>query len=530
MEVHRINFDEIRAFSRRDRIYRNHPEEFRDFFSYMPNLDGFREAISDRSKYQVDRQLLHGVISDHYRKVQVHAEQERNISQLLDETCFTVVTAHQPSLLTGPLYYVYKIFSAINLAEELSKNFPNNKFVPIFISGSEDHDFAEVNHLHLFGKKFEWHNPSGGPVGRYSVDGLSALIDEVIGVFGSSPYAEALKQMLSNSIEGASSYNDFVFKLVNQLFGHYGVLVLNMDDARLKHGFKHIMRKELTEHPSGEIIKRCQEKWEKMGYANQAHAREINLFYMEDGLRERIMATETGYAVNNTELNFTREQLLQLLDKHPEKFSPNVVIRPMYEEAILPNLAYIGGGGELAYWLERKDQFAHFGVFFPVLVRRDSLLWLSSAQMNLLEKLQLHWKDLLMEEDSLVDKYIRQSASFDIGLEEESAAIEAIFKSIKSKAYGADKSLEAFVDAEKVKMVKVVEHIEQRIKRALKKNEETSVNQIKNVKNKLFPGHGLQERHDNFLQYYLTLGPAFMETLKQACNPLESEFIVITNY
>ena len=184
----------------------------------------------------------------------------------------------------------------------------------------------------------------------------------------------------------------------------------------------------------------------------------------------------------------------------------------------------------MAYWLERKDQFEHFGVFFPVLIRRDSLLWISTAQINALDKLNLHWRDLFMEEDNLVDKYIRHAASFDIALEEEAAAIEAIFISIKSKAFGADKSLESFVEAEKVKMIKVVEHIEQRIKRALKKNEETSVNQIKNLKSKLFPNNGLQERHDNFIQFYLSLGPSFMEKLKEVCHPMKTEFIVITNY
>lgn len=530
MEVHRINFNEIKALSRRDKVYRNNPEEFKDFFSYMPDWDGFRQAIADRNNYKVDRELLHRVVSDHYSNQAIHPKQAANIDFLREERCFTVVTAHQPSLLTGPLYYIYKIFSAINLAEELSRRFPDNRFVPIFISGSEDHDFAEVNHLHLFGKKIEWNSTFGGPVGRYPVDSLQSVIDEVSAVFGNSPYAGELTKIVSTALQGSTRYNDFVFKLVNQIFDSYGVVVLNMDDARLKNAFKHVMKKELIEHPSGEIIKRCQERWEKLGYSNQAHARDINLFYMEDGLRERIIATENGFAINNTELTFTQDQLLQLLEDNPEKFSPNVVIRPLYEEAILPNLAYIGGGGELAYWLERKEQFEYFGIFFPVLVRRDSLMWLSSAQINVLEKLQMNWKDLLLEEDSLVDKYIRQAVTFDISLEEEAAAIEAIFQSIKSKAYGADKTLEAFVDAEKVKMVKVVEHIEQRIKRALKKNEETAVNQLKNLKSKLFPNHGLQERHDNFIQFYLTLGPAFMDILKAECNPVKSDFIVITNY
>ncbi|MBP9194545.1 MAG: bacillithiol biosynthesis BshC, partial [Saprospiraceae bacterium] len=178
MEVNKINFDDVKAFSRRDKIYRNHPEEFRDFIAYMPNWEGFGQAIADRAEHKVDRKLLHSVITDHYTKCPASILQNTNISRLLDENCFTVVTAHQPSLLTGPLYYIYKIFSAINLAEDLSKQFPANHFVPVFISGSEDHDFQEVNHLHLFGKIFEWKKEAGGPVGRYDLQGFAEVVDE----------------------------------------------------------------------------------------------------------------------------------------------------------------------------------------------------------------------------------------------------------------------------------------------------------------------------------------------------------------
>ncbi len=328
-------------------------------------------------------------------------------------------------------------------------------------------------------------------------------------------------------MDEVQDYNSFVFKLINQLFGQYGLLLLNMDDVQLKGRFKPVMKKELTEHPSAELIKQSQERWQALGYHSQAHAREINLFYMDHGIRERIVKSGDYYEVNNTELRFSKEEILKLLDEHPDKFSPNVVIRPLYEEYILPNLAYIGGGGELAYWLERKTQFEHFGIFYPILVRRDSMLWISKAQLQTLQKNEMVWQDLFLDEDALINKYIQHTLNYDISLEEETGSISQIFQLIASKAAGADKTLESFVEAERVKIVKSVEHIEQRIKRAIKKNEETAVNQLKNLKNKLFPGGGLQERHDNFMQYYLTLGPSFFETIKKEADPLQNGFTVI---
>lgn len=530
MEIHKINFEEVRPFTRRDVIYRNHPENFSAFFNYLPDLSGFAKAIEDRKRYAIDRKLLQSVLYKHYDGHEMSELQTQHLTALSEENTFTVVTAHQPSLLTGPLYYIYKIFSAINLAEQLKVSFPSYHFVPIFISGSEDHDFEEINHLHLFQRKIVWQNEGKGPVGRLTLDGLPTVIEEVKSLFGTSPFSVELASMLDTALEGSNQYNDFVFKLLNQLFGRYGLIVLNMDDVALKDHFKGVMKQELLDHPSAELIRESQDRWQGMGYHSQAHAREINLFYMENGVRERVVLNGEHFEINNTQLKFSREEIIQLLEQQPEKFSPNVVIRPLYEEFILPNLAYIGGGGELAYWLERKTQFEHFGIFFPVLVRRDSMLWISNAQCQTLNKHDMAWQDLFLEESLLVDKYIHKATSFDISLEEEAGSIAHIFQLIASKAAGADKTLASFVEAEKVKVTKSVEHIEQRIKRAIKKNEETAINQLTNLKNKLFPGGGLQERHDNFMQYYLTLGPNFFDTLKKEANPLQPGFTVISHY
>lgn len=527
MEIHKINFEEVRPFTKRDIKYRNHPESFSEFYRFQPNLEGFAQAIAERNRFPVDRELLQTVIKKQYEGYVLSELQENHIKAIVSEQTFTVVTAHQPSLLTGPLYYIYKIFSAINLAEKLKANFPTYHFVPVFITGSEDHDFAEINHLHLFQHKIEWQHEAGGPVGRLNTNGLKEVISEVKSLFSSSAYGSELSEILDKSLDEVQDYNSFVFKLINQLFGQYGLLLLNMDDVQLKGRFKPVMKKELTEHPSAELIKQSQERWQALGYHSQAHAREINLFYMDDGIRERIVKSGDYYEVNNTELRFSQEEILKLLDEHPDKFSPNVVIRPLYEEYILPNLAYIGGGGELAYWLERKTQFEHFGIFYPILVRRDSMLWISKAQLQTLQKNEMVWQDLFLDEDALINKYIQHTLNYDISLEEETGSISQIFQLIASKAAGADKTLESFVEAERVKIVKSVEHIEQRIKRAIKKNEETAVNQLKNLKNKLFPGGGLQERHDNFMQYYLTLGPSFFETIKKEADPLQNGFTVI---
>jgi bacillithiol synthase len=526
MNVKKIAFDNVSAFSNRDTTYQLKPHVFQDFYAYAPDEEGLKLAIKDRSKYPVNRQVLHDEIMRQYAGTELTPIQEKNIAALKNENTFTAITAHQPALFGGPMYYIYKIISVINLAEQLTANTSSN-IVPVFINGSEDHDFEEVNHFNLFGKSMAWDNYQGGPVGRYKVDGLKDIIDTITPILGSGPHAQKMIAFLNDALAAAKDYNGFVFHFVNELFKDWGLVVVNMDNPVFKSLFVPIMQAELLHQPSAEIIRNTQQKISELGYSEQAFARDINLFYMKDGLRERIVKENNTYTVNNTSITFTEEAIIDELNKHPEHFSPNVVMRPMYEEAVMPNIAYIGGGGELAYWLERKSQFEHFNVFFPCLIRRDSVLMVSKAQAHTLAKLDIDIEDMFLHEDRLTDIYLNKNVAIDLTSDEEIKLIVSAFDLLKTKAYNADKTLGAFVDGEKNKTLKVIEQIEARIKRSLKKNEETSINQLKSLKQKLFPNNGLQERTDNFMQYYNTMGDQLFEVLKKELNPLDKSFKII---
>ncbi len=527
MTVKKIAFDHVTAFTNRDIAYQNTPAIFQDFYAFSPDINGLKMAIAERKKYAIDRLSLHAEIKRQYAGHRPSVLQEKNIESLLNDNTFTVTTAHQPALFGGPMYYIYKIISVINLAESLSKS-TSQTIIPVFINGSEDHDFEEVNHFTVFGKDLSWDNFQGGPVGRYSTEGLSEIIDSAATILGDKPDALHIIDVLKKSLNSATNYNGFVFNFVNALFKEWGLLVINMDNKAFKAIFAPVMKEELVHQPSAELIRKTQTRLHELGFAEQAHARDINLFYMKDGLRERIVKEASSYTINNTALQFSETSILKELNDHPENFSPNVVMRPLYEEAILPNIAYIGGGGELAYWLERKDQFRHFAIFFPCLIRRNSALIVSKSQAGLLAKLSLSIDDLFLQEDRLIDKYLSLNTEIELNAYEEIKLVEAAFETLKTKAKAADKTLEAFVEGEKNKVLKQVEQIESRIKRSLKKNEEVALNQLKTVQQKLFPQNGLQERTDNFMQYYTSMGGEFISLLKNELDPLDKDFIVIT--
>jgi bacillithiol biosynthesis cysteine-adding enzyme BshC len=524
MKVERIPFDSILSLSKRDKDYQIRSNIFSDFIRFSPDNEGLMQAIDERKNFPVDRSLLVDVIKRQYDGTKLSITQADHIEALLNEQTFTVITAHQPSLMTGPMFYVTKIFSTIVLAKRLSK--PGHHIVPVFINGSEDHDFNEVNNFSIFNKQIAWDTDQGGPVGRFSLEGFNEVLEQFLSILGESEKALSIGQRLKRALQKAENYNQFVFNLINEFFGQYGIIVVNTDEPLLKKAFSKYMLKELEEQPSKSLVEATQNTLEQRGYKPQAYPREINLFYLLPGKRERIVFENGQFKVLNTDLVFTVEDMRDELKKSPENFSPNVVMRPLYQEVIFPNIAYIGGGGELAYWLERKNQFEFFGVFYPALIRRNSTMIIQKSHLKALNKLELEWTDLLLEQHETINGFLQKKSQSDLSLSSESELIKSTFAAIAEKAKSIDPTLIDAVEVEKIKALKIVEQLESRLTRSVKKVEEININQINSLYAKLFPSGGLQERNDNFFQYYLSYGEELLELFNKHLDPLDKEFLV----
>jgi len=526
MKTYRIPFAEIPQLSDRDKTYANGQEQLNAFFKYKPVLESFQQLIEDKQKDSTNREVLKEVMLRQYQGRAISAAQQQHLDLLEKETTFTITTAHQPSLFTGPLYYIYKIISCIQLAQQLCEHYPAYHFVPIFVSGSEDHDFEEINHTHLFGKRLEWQNDQHGAVGMMSTVELQPVLEELKGILGQSENAERLYAMIEEAYRPGRSYGEAANAFTNALFASRGLLVLNMNDATLKRLFIPMMREELIERPSKALIEQTVEGLENAGFKQQATPREINLFYLGDQFRERIVFENGRYQVLNQDYSFSEAELLAELEASPEKFSPNVVMRPLYQELILPNLAYIGGGGELAYWMERQSQFAHFGLNFPMLVRRNSVLWIDKGNAKKMKKLGLEVSDIFMDTDALINAYIHANSDESLEVEQEKQQLKELYDAVATKAKKIDPTLAKTVLAEQSKQLKTLEQLEGRLVRAEKQKHDTAINQIRGLKEKLFPNNGLQERHDNFMGFYLSYGEAYFELLSEELNPLVEGFVV----
>ena len=526
MQITKIPFSDVPQFSQKDKDYALEAAYLRPYFKYAVKIESFPAIIQEKQKKTINRGVLVEALQAQYNGIPTSELVKKNISALGEENTFTITTAHQPVLFTGPLYYIYKIISTIHLTQQLNKTYPTYNFVPVFVSGAEDHDFEEINHAHIFGKTYTWQHDENGAVGTMSIEDLSPLLDEVLDVLGQSESAANLKQILKTAYAGHHNYGKAAFVLANELFQTYGLVVLDMNTPLLKKVFTPYLKDELTRQISKSIVTKTQAALEQDGFAKQSHVRDINLFYLYNQQRNRIEKRENGYHILNTDLLYTETELLALMDQYPERFSPNVVMRPIYQELILPNLAYIGGGGEIAYWLERKAQFEHWDIPFPMLIRRNSVLWISKSETKKMEKLDLSIEELFSPLNDIIKKHVQTKAEAPLDLTSQKEQLMTLFDSIREKALQIDPGLEKLILAEHSKQLKAITNLEGRLHKAEKQKHEVAINQITRLKEKFFPNNGLQERSDNFIPYYLKYGETYFDILLKELNPLEKGLII----
>ena len=528
MQTQKISLEQTGHFSKLFLDYVNQDKNLSSFYKYAPSIDSFSQSIKDISSQKFNRKLLVEVFTEQYVKTSNCQLPTANYQLLLNENTFTVCTGHQLCLFTGPLYFIYKIISTINLAEQLKKKFPANNFVPVYWMASEDHDFEEVNHVNLFGKKVEWKNKQGGAVGKYSNEGLTDLIDELKIVLGDSKYAYELVELFQNAYTKHADFSFATRCLVNELFGQYGLVILDPNDARLKREFAEVIKDDLLNSTAYKFVARTISNLEKIKHKSQVNPRDINIFYLLDNQRERVVKENQLFNIQNSEIKFTKEQLLKEIETHPERFSPNVVTRPLYQQKILPNLAYVGGPAEVSYWLEYKEMFDHYGIFFPMLIPRNFVMIMDEQISERLTKLGLASEDVFLPINELTEKFIKSISGEKISLETEKEKLVKLYKDISEKASIVDSTLVSSVDADLQRHLKEIDNLEKKMLRSFKQKNETAVGQIEKIKDKLFPTGNLQERYDNFIPFYLKQGKSFIELLKENLNPMDFRFTILS--
>jgi bacillithiol synthase len=511
--------------------YLDENKELQTFYNRFPKLENFKSQIDEKCHSELvsesNRAILANVLKSQYQNVNISALTLSNIETLKQKSTFTITTGHQLNLFTGPLYFLYKIISTINLTKELKSEYPEYNFVPVYWMATEDHDFDEINYFNFEGKKVQWSRDASGGVGELNTEGLDHVFEIFSKQLGQGENAEFLSELFKNAYLGHDNLADATRYIANALFGAHGLVIIDASERELKRLFIPYIEKELIEQVSYNAVEKTNKQLQESDYKIQVNPREINLFYLNEDLRERIIETDGTYYVNGTDIKWSKSELLKHLNEVPERFSPNVIMRPLYQEVILPNLCYIGGGGELGYWFELKAYFEAVNVPFPILLLRNSVLIKTEKQTLKLEKLGLTLDDMFLKQSNLINQQVKKRSSINIDFSKQKAFLKKQFEDLYQLAEKTDKSFLGAVAAQEKKQLKGISHLEKRLLKAQKRKLSDEITRITNLQDQLFPGKSLQERNLNFSELYLEFGDQLIQQLVLNLQPLKGEFLIL---
>lgn len=448
--------------------------------------------------------------------------QQENIQLLAQESTFTITTGHQLTLFGGPLYLVYKVLHVVKLCALFNETTNQNKLVPIFWMASEDHDFDEVKHARVFQHKLSWDAQQTGAVGRFELSDFNEIYTEFASLFeGKETAIQSLLQLSLNR-----NYAAFTQEFISTLFADFGVLVLQPDTLELKNQFRTVIENELFQQPSFEAVNATNKLLLEKGIQPQATVREINLFYLSNGKRKRIIQEGTNYLLD--EKRVTQDEISHLLASEIQNFSPNVILRPVYQETILPNLAYIGGGGEMAYWVQLKKVFEAHQTIFPLLQQRNSFLLLDAHTSKKLNKLDWDVTRFFTDKQQLRAAYLAEQPDLQLDFTAIATAFDTLSQAMQEKTKEVDESLNSLATAETVRIKNQLDQFEAKLLKQLKAKHEQQLAAIDFISERFHPANELQERALHWLNFAPTGDfNNLFHSIYQAVDPFENDLIVL---
>ncbi|MDH6251947.1 bacillithiol biosynthesis cysteine-adding enzyme BshC [Chryseobacterium sp. H1D6B] len=523
--INKISFNDIESIPQLIKDFLNHKIE--GFEDKTFSLDNFSRQIhlKQNSFTLGQREVVFEAFEKQLSGLTLSSKQKENLNDLKAPNTFTITTGHQLNLFSGPVFFVYKILQTIKTCDYLKQNFPDFNFIPVYWMASEDHDFAEINHFKTENNYYEINEKSGSPVGKIEIND-TFFISEFEKEFKDSIFGTELILMMKEAYKAGSTLTEAIKTLVNRLFSNLGLLILDGDSKELKTQIKDVFKEELLnfslQKTSVEKVDYLTEKYGKV----QVNPRDINLFYLSD-TRDRIDFDGQKYIVVDKNIHFTKEEIINELDQFPEKFSPNALMRPVYQEKVLPNLAYIGGNAEIMYWLELKDFFTTINIPFPILIPRNSMLFLKEKTLKKVEKLDLTIEDFFQNFAVITNNKVLENNTVLQLLEQKENLLINNFSELKAIAETTEKSFGNMVKAEEIRQLKSFKRLKKRLLHAEKIKQSELLERLEKLFLDIHPSKTWQERIYNFSIFFADYGYSWLETCLEEMVVQESKLIII---
>ena len=513
----RLFIDYVTDYARVGQFYSGNPQESQDW----------RRLLGQVCARSIERSSLTQIISRQNRDFHCGVKSLANIDMLRDDNCVAIVTGQQVGVFTGPLYTIYKAITAVKLADKLSRDFPEYKFVPMFWLAGEDHDFEEVSSVSLFNAAGELlrldYQPQKkdaqanvGAVGEIvfddSIESLFASVDDAL---VPTEFKAKVQGLYKTAYQKGMTFNRAFVHMMNVLLEDSGLIFLDSNDAEIKQLLLPVFRNEFANTPQSCQLVIDQSAILERQYHAQVKPRPINLFLFHEKGRYPIEPHPNGYSLKGTRQHYTKEELHTLLEKQPELFSPNVVLRPICQDTLLPTVAYVAGPAELAYFGQYGTLYKHFGIPQPLIVPRASITIVEEKVEKILNRFSLEPLSLFGNIEFLKQQIAEQISDLkaDDFFNSATHSINGSLSQLKPALQSIDPTLLPALDHTLGKINANLNVLKEKTVAAQKRQHEVSLRQIDKAAANLFPASDFQERQLNILYFLNKYGTEFVRWL-----------------
>ncbi|MDX2031838.1 MAG: bacillithiol biosynthesis cysteine-adding enzyme BshC [Blastocatellia bacterium] len=532
MTENAISFREIPRTSRLFNDYLYNFDRVSRFYDEGRDLTSLVARAEKVAAQHFSRDAVAEVLTDQNRSAGAGAETFANIERLRQPDSVVVITGQQAGLFTGPLYTIFKALTAIKLAEELRGRGVNA--VPMFWIAAEDHDFEEVNHTRLVNREGQLTTitytacspKEGKPVGDVKLaEGIQENIDQLIAALPESEFAPKLREDLRESYAAGTGFADAFARMMMKFFGKYGVVLINPLDDRLKHISGELYVGAMSQAPAfaSKLVDESAALVEA-GYHAQVYTspEAVPLFMLDEGRRTAMVRREDGrFYLKNSEKSFASDELLSTVARCPNCFSPNVTLRPIVQDFLLPTVAYIGGPAEIAYFAQLRPNYALLGRVEPVVLPRASFTLIEKRHAKTMAKYGIEFSELFEGPEGVLKRVVERS------LDQTTATVfdetERVFNDqldkLRDSLVSVDATLADALKGGREKILYQLHNLRTRFIHNRTKRDETMAQQIERLFAALYPNKNLQERELNVAYFLARYGDEVIDRVYQEIDP-----------
>ncbi len=518
-----------------DNVKEFYKHNFRDKDAYLPL---FRKLTHSKSKRNFDLSTL---VKDQYDdNIKISTKTNRNIELLGKENTIAIVTGQQLGILGGPLYTIAKILTAIRLSNQFSERFDDYKFVPVFWLEGDDHDFNEVRSINILDNENQilnigYKEEISDDDAKQSIGNL--IFDEALNEFFTkldenlreTEFKNELLSKLKECYQVGKSFKQSFKDLLFWLFDEQGLIIFDPQDPKVKEILKPIFKKEVNDFAlHTQKLIQVSARLEEIYHA-QVKVKPVNLFYHTDDGRYSVEPVEEIFKLRRKRKQFTKEEILQEIDNAPQRFSPNVLLRPICQDYIFPTGFYVAGPSEISYFAQVTPLYDFYNVVAPIVYPRVSFTILEKNISSTLDKYDLTINDIFLGFEELKEKVIANLSENNIEkvFQESDNDIELLFDKIKENLFAVDKTLVDVSGKTKEKILSLLNELKSKAIKAQENKYETTIRQLTRVSNLLYPNGNLQERELNFSYFYNKYGMEFIQKLYDDISVSEFEHQII---